>query len=102
MDYCKKSATDSLFRLVNYDQFQVFMRMAANYNTLNDFFSCLPVPVSKDLISRFSSDIETNVYNGLEKAMDLADAFSGLAKDSLFGGLVAEQLLLNLKKNKKK
>ena len=99
MDYCKKSATDSLFRLVNYDQFRVFMRMAANYNTLNDFFSCLPVEVSKDLLHRFSSGIATDVYDGVEKAMDLADAFNGVAKDSLFSNLLSEELLLNLKKN---
>jgi hypothetical protein len=101
MEYCQKNATDSLFRKVNYDQFRVFMRMAANYNTLNDFFSCLPTEVSKVLLHKFSDGIGEDAYDALGKAMDLSDTFTGLAKDSVFNDLLKKELQQNLLKNKK-
>jgi hypothetical protein len=77
MEHFKKSPADSLFNLVQYDNFRVFMRMAANYNVLTDFLGKMPHETAALLLKRFISDIETDPNTGLEKAMDIADSFTG-------------------------
>src|SRR5205085_4819607 len=42
MAYFKSRPADSLFSIVGYDDFRIFMRMAANYNTLANFLSNMP------------------------------------------------------------
>ena len=77
MESFKKSPADSLFELVQYDNFRVFMRMAANYNVLADFLSKMPNDNAVILIRKFISGIEADPNTGLEKAMDIADSFTG-------------------------
>lgn len=77
MEHFNTPAIDSLFVIVKYDNFQPFMRMAAIYNTLGDFLSCMPQETAASLLKRFISGIETDANTGLAKAMDIADAFSG-------------------------
>ncbi|HQV59998.1 MAG TPA: hypothetical protein PLG08_04450 [Chitinophagaceae bacterium] len=77
MEHFNTPAIDSLFVIVKYDNFQPFMRMAAIYNTLGDFLSCMPQKTAAGLLKRFISGIETDANTGLAKAMDIADAFSG-------------------------
>ena len=77
MEYFNTPAVDSLFGIVKYDNFRPFMRMAAIYNTLGDFLSCMPQKTAAGLLKRFISGIETDANTGLAKAMDIADAFSG-------------------------
>lgn len=95
MEFCKRQSADSLFGIVGYDGFRKFIRMAANYNTLSDFFSCLPREMSRDLMTRFVSGIEIDTWGGLEKAMDIADCFTGLADDPEFSTLVENELQRN-------
>lgn len=95
MEYCKKNSTDSLFRIVHYDKFRDFMRIAANYNTLSDFFSCFAEETTHDLLKRYIKNIEEDTYTGLEKAMDVADCFAGLSSDSAFSELIRKELILN-------
>ena len=42
MEHFKTSSADSLFSIVQYDNFRIFMRMAANYNVLTDFLNKMP------------------------------------------------------------
>ncbi|MGB5026925.1 MAG: hypothetical protein WBO38_00375 [Chitinophagaceae bacterium] len=77
MEHFNTPAIDSLFVIVKYDNFQPFMRMAAIYNTLGDFLSCMPQETAAGLLKRFILGIETDANTGLAKAMDIADAFSG-------------------------
>ena len=77
MEHFNTPAVDSLFGIVKYDNFRPFMRMAAIYNTLGDFLSCMPQKTAAGLLKRFISGIETDANTGLAKAMDIADAFSG-------------------------
>jgi len=79
MEHFNTPAVDSLFNIVHYDNFQPFMRMAAIYNTLGDFLSCMPQQTAAGLLNRFISGIETDANTGLAKAMDVADAFSGFS-----------------------
>ena len=77
MEHFKTSPADSLFDLVQYDNFRVFMRMAANYNVLSDFLTKMTNESAGALVKRFISGIESDPNTGLEKAMDIADSFTG-------------------------
>jgi hypothetical protein len=75
---CAPSSSDSLFSTVYFDQFHRFMRIAANYNTMTDLLSKMPVDTAAGILKRFISGIEKNSYAALEKAMDISDAFNNL------------------------
>lgn len=79
MKYFKIQTADSIFRQVKYDNFHIFIRMAANYNTLADFLSCMPQESAEELLTRFISGIESDKTSGLEKAMGIADSYTGLS-----------------------
>lgn len=77
MEHFSTPSADSLFGIVQYDNFYPFIRMAANYNTLADFLSCMPQETAVVILKRFMSGIESDTNTGLEKAMDIADSFDG-------------------------
>src|SRR5262249_4007948 len=82
MEHYKESA-DSLFMLVNYDDFRKFMRIAATYNTLTDLLHRMSPEKSKDLVHLFISNIGEE-GEAISSASDIADAFISFSKDSLF------------------
>jgi hypothetical protein len=96
MENFKTGSADSLFTLVNYDNFRTFMRIAANYNTLIDFLSHMPEERAAELLKRFISGIETDTKTGLEKAMDIADSFNGLDSATAISELIKTELKTNL------
>ncbi|HEY6064014.1 MAG TPA: hypothetical protein VIV35_10425 [Chitinophagaceae bacterium] len=77
MEHLNTSSVESLFETVQYDNFRCFIRMAANYNTLGDFLRGMPLETATGLLRRYVSGIESDTQTGLEKAMDVADAFAG-------------------------
>jgi len=89
-------SVDSLFEAMHYDNFRSFIRMAANYNTLTDFLSCMPEEKAVELLKRFISGIESDTHSGLEKAMDVADSFAGLNSDCDISKLFRNELEFNL------
>lgn len=78
MEHFKNQNADSLFEIVQYDNFSTFIRMAANYNVLGDFLSRMSYEEVAALLKRFISGIENDTSTGLEKAMDVADTFTGI------------------------
>jgi hypothetical protein len=78
MEHFKNQNADSLFEIVQYDNFSTFIRMAANYNVLGDFLSRMSYEKVAALLKRFISGIENDTSTGLEKAMDVADTFTGI------------------------
>ena len=96
MTHFKNSQADSLFSIVRYDNFRVFMRLAANYNVLANFLSSMPREKAAELLTRLISGIETDIPSGLEKAMDIADAFTGLDSVSWISDLIQKELRSNL------
>ncbi|HLG38403.1 MAG TPA: hypothetical protein VI461_02005 [Chitinophagaceae bacterium] len=95
MEDFKNQSADSLFDIVQYDNFRIFMQLAANYNTLTDFLSRMSVEKAARLLQRFIVGIESNVNTGLEKAMDIADSFTGLGSPYI-AWLVEMELQSNL------
>lgn len=87
---------DTLMEIVRYDQFRKFIRTCSHYNVLRDFLSNMPEDQRKLLLDRFVSGIERDSENGLEEAMNVADAFISLSSDSLANAIVADLLDNNL------
>jgi hypothetical protein len=100
MDQLKDHPVDSIFELVQYDNFRVFMRMAANYNTLADFLNRLPLNKKETLVRRFIAELEKNPGTGLEKTMEVADSFTGLVKDENMSKIISNELRTNLERNR--
>lgn len=96
MEHFKNQSADSLFQIVNYDNFRVFMRMAANYNVLPDFLSRMSYESAAALLKRFISGIESDTNTGLEKAMDIADSFTGLGNATDIIAIIRDELESNL------
>jgi hypothetical protein len=94
MENFKTQNADSIFTIVQYDNFRTFMRLAANYNVFADFLSKMPQEKAAALVKRFISGIENETNSGLEKAMDIADSFTGLNPDII--ELVQNELESNL------
>ncbi len=96
MQYFKPVSADSLFVIVQYDNFRIFMRLAANYNVLTDFLNSMSQENAAGLLKRFVSGIETDINDGVEKAMDIADSFTGLDSAIVIREIIHDELRSNL------
>ena len=96
MAFFGDESADSLFGIVQYDQYRTFMRVAANYNVLSDFLHRMSPERMAELVKKFITGIEYNSESGLEQAMDIADFFAGLdsANDIIY--LIQNELQTNL------
>lgn len=95
MEYFKDGSADSLFDIVRYDNFRVFMRLAANYNVLTDFLRRMPPERATVLVRRFITGIESDTESALEKAMDIADSFTGLGSALDVSEIIGKELKSN-------
>ena len=100
MENFKTQSADTLFNIVQYDNFRIFMRLAANYNVLTDFLNNMPEEKARELMSRFITGIETDTNSGLEKAMDIADSFTGLDSAITISNMIQKELQSNLNRCK--
>jgi hypothetical protein len=96
MEHFKTQSADSLFQIVQYDNFRTFIRLAANYNVLDDFLSKMQIDKTKEVLSRFIGGIETDPNSGLEKAMDIADSFTGFDSVIAIRDIMKTELQSNL------
>jgi hypothetical protein len=96
MENFKTQSADSLFSIVQYDNFRIFMRLAANYNVLTDFLNKMPQEKAAEITGRFISGIENDPNTGLEKAMDIADSFTGLDSAIVISDMIQQELQSNL------
>ena len=101
----KNSPADTLFRIVEYDQFRKFMAIAANYNTLLDFFKRMPVETAREVLHHFIAEIDMDTLDDdelISEVMDVADAFLSLSKDPELGTMVKNELTRSLANYKEK
>lgn len=82
----KKPSTDSLLKSVNYDYFKKFIKMAANYNKLDDFLDLMPAASSEKLMKDFVYKLERT--DNLEDAVDVADAYSSITNKVLLSNML--------------
>ncbi len=76
-----KDAGDKLMKAVNYDHFKKWIKLAAGYNTLNDFLGKMETDQSIALMKRFVNRLDET--NSLEDAVDVADAFASITDPTL-------------------
>ena len=98
-DQIKNNPADTLFRIVEYDQFRKFMAIAANYNTLLDFFKRMPIETAREVLHHFIAEIDMDTLDDdelISEVMDVADAFLSLSKDPELGAMVKNELTRSL------
>lgn len=68
--------SDSLLMTVHLDKFKKFIKMAANYNRLDDFLNSMPELHSNQLMYAFVNGLQKT--NSLEDAVDVADSYGSI------------------------
>ena len=77
----KKSGTDSLLFNVHFDYFKKFIKMAANFNKLDEFLKQMPASRSQMLMKAFIANLDNT--GNLEDAVDVADSYSSITDKKL-------------------
>ncbi|TMI64876.1 MAG: hypothetical protein E6H07_02865 [Bacteroidetes bacterium] len=92
---------DSLLELVKFDKYRRFIKMAAGYNTLDNFLSTFSKTETDDkakvLMRAFVSNLEKT--GELEDGVDVADSYASIAETLK---PVADEMLQNIKLNYKR
>ena len=73
--------SDSLLMSVYLDRFKKFIKMAANYNRLDEFLKAMPPLRSRQLMYAFTNGLQNT--NSLEDAVDVADSYGSIANPEL-------------------
>ena len=77
----KNPNSDTLLLSVNFDHFKKFIKMAANYNKLDDFLKRMNKGNAEILMRTFASGLEKT--NSLEDAVDVADSYASISDPRL-------------------
>ncbi len=77
----KDPRTDSLLLDVHFDFFKKFIKMAANFNKLDNFLSYMPASSSETLMRGFIANLDNT--GNLEDAIDVADSYSSITDKNL-------------------
>ena len=75
------NGADTLLHLVNFDHFKKWIKMAAGYNTLDDFLKKMDSSSATVLMKRFVTGLDKT--NSLEDAVDVADSYASISNVSL-------------------
>jgi hypothetical protein len=90
--------SDSLLLSVNGDYFRKFIKMAAGYNTLNDFLGKMDRSNATTTMKAFAIRLEST--EGLEEAVDVADSYSSIMdKNPALAQYILKQVKWNLERN---
>ena len=89
----KQPRGDSLLMLVRFDHFKKWIKMAANYNTLDDFLKRMDKGNAEILMKAFISNLDRT--NSLEDAVDVADSYASI-DDKNIHNLLLNQVQYNL------
>ena len=77
----KNPNSDTLLMSVNFDHFKKFIKMAADYNTLDDFLKRMESDNAEILMRAFAGGLERT--NSLEDAVDVADSYASISDQNL-------------------
>jgi hypothetical protein len=89
----KKPDSDSLLNSVHYDYFKKFIKIAAAYNTLDDFLQKMDSSIATTRMQQFVDGLEST--KNLEEAVDVADAYASIYQPK-FRKLIQDQVHVNL------
>ncbi len=90
----KTPSSDSLLMSVNFNYFKKFIKMAAGYNTLDDFLKRMSKENAEILMKAFVGGLERT--GSLEDAVDVADSYASIADNNL-RKLILEEVQKNYK-----
>ena len=90
-----KNNSDSLFRLVKYDQYRKFLLMAGRYNMLSAFMQQMPVDKSISIIKKLMLGLEEHDNTGTEETINVAETFPGIVKDDNLFTLTYQEIKNN-------
>jgi hypothetical protein len=90
---------DSLLMSVRFDHFKKWIKIAANYNTLDDFLKRMEKPNAQLLMKAFANNLDKTT--SLEDAVDVANSYASI-NDSDVQQLILNQVKYNLDQAKKK
>jgi len=86
---------DSVLKLVMFDRYRKFIKMAAGYNTLSPFLASFPDrDNASDLMRAFVGNLERS--SSLEDGVDVADSYASITEDNK---VLADEMLNNVKLN---
>jgi hypothetical protein len=85
-----KASGAVLLQDLRYDKFRTFIRMCANYNTLDNFLASMPKAQSNDLIAKFVGGLGTTAQVDLEGAVDVADCVGSIQDTGVLGYMRGE------------
>lgn len=89
----KNPGSDSLLMSVHFDHFKKFIKIAAGYNTLDNFLKRMPKQNAETLMRSFVNGLEKT--GNLEDAVDVADSYASISDDQL-RKLIQEEIKTNL------
>lgn len=92
----KTPVADTLLKWVNYDYYKKFLKIAANYNTLDDFLSRMDNGNAEKLMRSFVSGLEKT--NSLEDAVDVANSYASIYNVKI-RNLILNQIEKNLEES---
>jgi hypothetical protein len=78
---------NELLQSLNLDKFRSFIRLCANFNTLNDFLATMTVAEKNQIMSSFVTGLSNKVKVDLEGAIDVADAIGSIADAKMLQNL---------------
>lgn len=76
-----QNAADTLLNAVNFDHFKKWIKIAAGYNTLDDFLKKMDSANATALMKNFVSNLDKT--NTLEDAVDVADSYASISNTNL-------------------
>lgn len=94
----KNPNSDTLLMNVSFDRFKKFIKMAANYNTLDDFLKRMDKGNAEILMRAFASGLERT--KNLEDAVDVADSYASIS-DNHLRNLILNEVQSNVNKQTK-
>ena len=94
----KNPNSDSLLMSVGFDHFKKFIKMAANYNTLDNFLKRMEKGNAEILMKAFAGGLEKT--GSLEDAVDVADSYASIS-DPALRKLILDEVQLNLNQQNK-
>jgi hypothetical protein len=81
---------NEFLQTIKMDKFRTFIRMCANYNTLDSFLATMSTGADKDVMSKFVKGLGDNNKIDLESSVDVADAFGSINNPKLIAELQAD------------
>lgn len=82
------NAADTLMHLVNHDHFKKWVKMAAGYNTLDEFLHKMDSAQATALMKKFVNNLDKT--SSLEDAVDVADSYASISNSSLRNFILGE------------